>query len=86
MSIKALITRLDEKDWVFTYIGANQDAILEAGKMGIRNAMNYNSNVGGTREMWEKERMYRRSFMEGARTGVSKKRLKSNYFVDKEEK
>jgi hypothetical protein len=24
--------------------------------------------------------------MEGARTGVSKKRLKSNYFVDKEEK
>ena len=85
-SIKALISRLDEKDWVFTYIGANQDAILEAGKMGIRNAMNYNSNVDGTREMWEKERMYRRSFMEGARTGVSKKRLKSNYFVDKEEK
>ena len=85
-SIKALIARLDEKDWVFTYIGANQDAILEAGKMGIRNAMNYNSNVDGTREMWEKERRYRSSFMEGARTGVSKKRLKSNYFVDKEEK
>ena len=84
-SIKALIARLDEKDWVFTYIGANQDAILEAGKMGIRNAMNYNSNVDGTREMWEKERRYRNSFMEGVRTGVSKKRLKYDYFENKED-
>lgn len=85
-SIKELIARLDEKDWVFTYIGANQDAILEAGKMGIRNAMNYNSNVDGTREMWEKERRYRNSFMEGVRTGVSKKRLKYDYFEDKEDR
>jgi uncharacterized protein YegL len=85
-SIKALISRLDEKDWVFTYIGANQDAILEAGKMGIRNAMNYDANVDGTREMWEREKKYRSSFLDGARIGVSKKRLKSDYFVDKEEK
>ena len=83
--IKTLINRLDEKDWVFTYIGANQDAILEAGKMGIRNAMNYDSNVYGTREMWEKERRHRNSFMEGARSGVSKKRLKYDYFKDEEE-
>ena len=54
--IRTLVSRLDEKDWVFTYIGANQDAILEAGKMGIRNAMNYNSTEAGTREMWEREK------------------------------
>ena len=83
--IKDLVSRLDEKDWVFTYIGANQDAILEAGKMGIRNAMNYDSNVDGTSEMWERENKARMRFMEGSRTGVSKKSLKSNYFVDKEE-
>ena len=29
--IKDLVSRLDEKGWVFTYIGANQDAMLEAG-------------------------------------------------------
>ena len=84
-SIKDLISRLDEKDWVFTYIGANQDAILEAGKIGIRNAMNYDADIDGTREMWEKEKRYRSTFMEGARTGVSKKRLKESYFKIEEE-
>ena len=84
-SIKALISRLDEKDWVFTYIGANQDAILEAGKMGIRNAMNYNSTEAGTREMWEREKRSRENFMTGARRGESVKSLKEGYFERKEE-
>lgn len=85
-SIKALISRLDEKDWVFTYIGANQDAILEAGKIGIRNAMNYDADIDGTREMWKKERKYRQSFMRGARSGVLMERLKEDYFADEEDK
>lgn len=78
--IKRLVSRLDEKDWVFTYIGANQDAILEAGKMGIRNAMNYCADEDGTREMWEKEKRARTDFMTGARRGVSAKYLKEDYF------
>ena len=80
--IKKLVSRLDEKDWVFTYIGANQDAILEAGKMGIRNAMNYCSDEAGTREMWEREKKARMNFMEGTRSGVSVKRLKDGYFKE----
>ena len=83
--INALVSRLDEKDWVFTYIGANQDAILEAGKIGIRNAMNYCSDEVGTREMWEKEKMARAAFMTGARRGVSTKMLKEGYFKGEEE-
>lgn len=85
-SIKALISRLDEKNWVFTYIGANQDAILEASKMGIRNAMNYRSDERGTRDMWKKERKSRQYFMRVARSGVSMDRLKEDYFVDEEDK
>ena len=83
--IRTLVSRLDEKDWVFTYIGANQDAILEAGKMGIRNAMNYNSTEAGTREMWEREKRSRENFMTGARRGESVKSLKEGYFERKEE-
>lgn len=45
--IKTLIERLNEKNWVFTYIGANQDAVLEAGRMGICNAMNYDADKMG---------------------------------------
>lgn len=78
--VNALVKRLDEKDWVFTYIGANQDAVLEAGRIGIHNAMNYDTDERGVKEMWEKENSSRLRFMEGARTGTAKKRLKRNYF------
>lgn len=83
--LRALIQRLDEKDWVFTYIGANQDAVLEAGRLGIRNAMNYDASQRGTREMWDRENSSRSRFLEGSRKGVSVKRLKEDYF-DKEDK
>lgn len=83
--IQKLVKRLDEKDWVFTYIGANQDAILEAGRLGIRNAMNYDASLDGTREMWEKERSSRERFMEGARKGTVIRRLKENYFNEETE-
>ena len=53
--IHEIVERLDSKGWVFTYIGANQDAIFEAERLGIRNAMNYDANLEGTRKMWEKE-------------------------------
>ena len=82
--IRELVKRLDEKDWVFTYIGANQDAILEARKIGINNAMNYDADEEGTREMWEKERRSRTYFMERARGGVQKSHLKSDYFTNEE--
>ena len=78
--VNALVKRLDEKDWVFTYIGANQDAVLEAGKIGIHNAMNYDADERGVREMWKKENSSRLRFMEGARTGTAKERLKRGYF------
>ena len=82
--IHDMVERLDHEGWVFAYIGANQDAILEARKMGINNAMNYNADEEGTREMWEKERNSRTYFMQRARGGVPKSRLKSDYFTNEE--
>ena len=69
---------------MFTYIGANQDAILEARKIGINNAMNYDADEDGTREMWEKEKVSRSRFMESARIGTSRSRLKAGYFSNEE--
>ena len=80
--IRTLVSRLDEKNWVFTYIGANQDAILEAGKMGIRNAMNYSADECGTREMWAKERTARVNFLYSASMQGSLESLKENYFAE----
>jgi hypothetical protein len=52
--------------------------------MGINNAMNYNADEEGTREMWEKERNSRTYFMQRVRGGVPKSRLKSDYFTNEE--
>lgn len=63
--IKRLIQRLSEKGWLFTFIGANQDVMFEAGKMGIHHAMAFEASKEGTEAMWNKEvsarmRMYER--------------------------
>jgi Mg-chelatase subunit ChlD len=79
--IKDLVSRLDEKGWVFTYIGANQDAILEANKLGIRNSLNFDADEEGTQRMWMKEKASRSAFYCCAsRSDVSNDELKSNYF------
>lgn len=48
-AIRTLITKLRSEGWTFTYMGANQDAILEAGKIGIRNSRNFDYSSAGIR-------------------------------------
>ncbi len=44
----------EQQDWQFVYLGANQDAIYEAGRMGIDQgaAMTYTANHLGTMNAW----------------------------------
>ena len=79
-SIKALVGRLDQAGWVFTYIGANQNAIHEANSMGIRNVLQYDSDEEGTKAMWNQERNSRKAFYERAKTIKSRSQLKRGYF------
>lgn len=60
--IRRLIDRLTEKGWIFTYIGANQDVMYEAERMGIKFSMAFESDSEGTREMWEKEKLARENY------------------------
>lgn len=56
-AIKAMVSRLREAGWVFAYIGANQDAIQEAGRLNISNALNYEPTAEGMMRMsvrWKK--------------------------------
>lgn len=76
-----MVTRLDQKGWVFTYIGANQDAMIEAYKLGIKNSLNFQADAEGTKKMWEKENSSRMVFFEEAsRNDISDNSLKENYF------
>ena len=88
--IHKIISQLSEKGWVFAYIGANQDSILESERIGIHNAMNFCADQAGTREMWKKDARCRKRFMDVmCSCDVAPEQalnMNSCYFVEKDEK
>ncbi len=62
--ISRIVEEMKSKGWLFTYIGANQDAIEVARTMNIHNAMNFVQDVEGTKKMFRKERLSRERYME----------------------
>ena len=62
-AIKALVDELKAKDWVFAYIGANQDVEAVAATISITNVMNFETTSVGTQVMTDhvnrsRERLY----------------------------
>ncbi len=53
--IRKLVGSLSEKNWAFTYIGANQDAVYEGGRIGIKDSYNYDNTYNGYRKMIKSE-------------------------------
>lgn len=53
--IKSLIEDKEKEGWEFVFLGANQDSILTAKKMGISvdNSISYASNAVGTRSVFD---------------------------------
>ena len=78
-----LVEDLKKKNWLFTYIGANQDALKVAKGMGIDHSMNYMSDAEGTKAMFRKERLSRKAFYGKLSAGKRFFEAKSEeYFVD----
>ena len=78
-----LVEDLKNKNWLFTYIGANQDALKVAKGMGIDHSMNYMSDAEGTKAMFRKERLSRKAFYGKLSAGKRFVEAKSeDYFVD----
>ena len=78
-----LVEDLKKKNWLFTYIGANQDALKVAKGMGIDHSMNYMSDAEGTKAMFRKEQFSRKAFYGKLSAGKRFFEAKSeDYFVD----
>lgn len=78
-----LVEDLKNKNWLFTYIGVNQDALKVAKGMGIDHSMNYMSDAEGTKAMFRKERFSRKAFYGKLSAGKRFFEAKSeDYFVD----
>ena len=81
--ITHLVKDLKKKNWLFTYIGANQDALAVAKDMDIDHSMNFMSDAKGTKEMFLKERLARSKFYGKLASGKSFFDVKDeDYFVD----
>lgn len=79
--IREIIERLSQKNVVFTYIGANQDVVLEAERMGIKNSLRYNSNPDETEEMFVQEGNSRRRFYaDFSKNGGLNEEMRRDYF------
>ena len=50
-AIKALVDELKAKDWIFAYIGANQDVEAVAATISITNVLNFEATEEGTKLM-----------------------------------
>lgn len=79
-----LVEDLKKKNWLFTYIGANQDALSVARDMGIDHSMNFMSSGEGTKTMFMKEKRSRKAFYDKLARGMSFKKAmtEEDYFVD----
>lgn len=80
-SIKALVDELKKKDWVFTYIGANQYVEKVAATISITNTLKFNASREGTHAMFAKERKSRSRFFSRLSCGM-KEMLSDDYFKD----
>lgn len=80
-AIRALVETMKEQNWVFTYIGANQDVEAVAKSMSINNHLTFETNDDDTAEMFRRENSCRMKFF-GKINLVSPNKLSSNYFDD----
>ena len=81
--VTQLVEELKNKNWLFTYIGANQDAQAVAKDMGIDHGMNFMSDVAGTKKMFLQEKLSRCAFYSKLAGGKSfSEAKKEDFFVD----
>lgn len=84
-TIKTLVEEMKRRDWVFTYIGANQDVTAVASAMGIDNYMEFDATCEGTHVMFSQESDARKRFFARVKPGMgaaARADLAKTYFDD----
>lgn len=79
-AIKNLVEAMKKENWVFTYIGANQDVAAVATSMSIDNHLTFNTNGRETRAMFARENRSRARFFDRVSQNMPCQKLSVNYF------
>lgn len=85
-SIKVLVDELKGKDWVFTYIGANQNAKEVGATISVTNTMNFSATIEGTKAMFAKEGKARGGFFDRISCNFGPKGKLNDDFFDELDK
>jgi len=80
-AIKALVEEMEEKNWTFTYIGADHNVEAVAMSLSIKNSMTFGKNEAGLKQMFETEKVSR---MRYSKRISQKKSTKSNYYSEED--
>jgi len=80
-AIKALVDELSEKNWTFTYIGADHDIESFAESISIKNTMRFEKNAASMRKMFDNEKRSRLAYSRKIREGRS---TKDNFYSNDE--
>ena len=81
--VKAMIDRLKQHNWSFTYMGANHAVQQTAMSLSIEQSITFQTNEAGLKHLFEQERKGRISFYEKRSKGQSSKDAEADYFDQK---
>ena len=81
--IKAMIDRLKQHNWSFTYMGANHAVQKTAMSLSIDQSIAFAANDSDMKHLFEKERKGRISFYSKRSQGQSSRDAESGYFDQK---
>lgn len=79
-AIKALVSKLKKKGWLFTYIGANQDVEAFAHTISITNTLSFTADTVGTQAMFAQDLKARKRWFERLSLGIAPEMMCDNYF------
>jgi hypothetical protein len=78
-TIKKMVEDLSQKNWTFTYIGADHDVEKFATSISITNIMNFNKNEDDMKEMFVKENEARVNYSRKIRSNED---IIGNFYTD----
>jgi uncharacterized protein YegL len=83
-TIANIIRRLEQENWVFTFMGTNQDAHSEAAKISITNVVQFGYSEAGTKKVLKDEMKFRSRFYADMKAGRMEEAKKAFYRKDEE--
>ncbi|NID13709.1 vWA domain-containing protein [Fibrivirga algicola] len=78
--VRAMITRLKQHNWSFTYMGANHDVDRVAASLSIQSAVRFEADEQGMKSVFDAERKGRMAYYEKRSRGLSSQEAEEGYY------